>query len=473
MALQKLRQFSKEKLPLLLGAYIILQPILDILTSLSVYAGSPLTAGVIARALFMGLTFLYVVFVCKFPGKKWCMAALGILLAYLAAFMLYMLSLGGLSLCFANLQETVKTFFAPFVAVFLYAIYKEYRYYVSTRAIAWSCGIYVSVILLAFLTGTSNQSYSNSGFGYNGWFYAANEISCIIAITAPALIYYCLQALPTVTPKTWWKGVLIFWTLAAVVFTAEFIGTKAAFGVILLYLIAALVWSLICQLRAPSRQNLVQLAVLAAMVIAIVWLYSFSALQDYLDHVVAPIINTPSDDIHNIWSGPIAEASEDTWLRQLISDNALVQRLDQLLSRRLFSASPSVQVFLDGGIGAKLLGIGYANTAAYTHSIEFMIEMDPPAILIRHGILGFLIYMGPYAVFLFSIIVRFFRQPLKNLSSLKYCSYLYACLIAFAITIVVGHALVSPAVSTFVLVTGVQMWVISGQEDPDSLPPTW
>lgn len=470
MSLQGLRRFFKDKLSLILGVYIVLQPILDIFTALGVKAEFPVTVGVVVRALFMALTFLYVVFICQFPGKKWCLAALGVLLGYLALFMLQLLLIGGLSLCIDNLQETVKTFFAPFVAVFLIAVYKEYGTYVSTRAIAWSCGIYTGVILLAFLTGTSNISYANSGYGYNGWFYAANEISCIVSIAVPALLFYCLKVLPSVTKKTWWKGALILWTLASVVFTADFIGTKAAFGAIALYMIAALIWAVIFQFKAPSRDNLIRIGALAAMAAAVFALYSISSLHDYITNVMDPLMDVPSDEINNIWSSPIAEANVGTWLRELITTNDLVQRIDSILSRRLFSAASSVQVFLDRGLIAKLLGIGYANTPAYGYRVEFMIEMDPLAILVRHGILGFLLYFAPYAAFFVTILRRFFRRPLKALSSLKYCSYLYSCLFALAIALIVGHALVSPSVSIFVLVTAMQLWVVSGQEDPDSLP---
>ena len=56
--LARLRQFSKDRLPLILGIYIILQPMLDVLTALGANAGYSLTAGTIVRALFMALCFL-------------------------------------------------------------------------------------------------------------------------------------------------------------------------------------------------------------------------------------------------------------------------------------------------------------------------------------------------------------------------------------------------------------------------------
>ena len=68
----KVRQFSKARLPLILGVYIILQPFIDILTALGARAEMSATVGSVIRALFMVACFLYVVFICSFKGKKWC-----------------------------------------------------------------------------------------------------------------------------------------------------------------------------------------------------------------------------------------------------------------------------------------------------------------------------------------------------------------------------------------------------------------
>lgn len=471
MALDKLRQFSRKRLPLILGLYIVCQPLLDILTAFGVIAKHPITAGVVVRSLFLALTFLYVVFVSKFPGKKLCLAVLGVFIAYLVLFMGYMFSLGGLSLCLRNVQECVKTFFTPFVLVFFYSVYKEYGHTVSTRAVAWAGAIYCGVILLAFITGTSFQSYGNSGYGYNGWFYAANETGCIIALAGPFVVYYCMKQLPTVAKKTWWKVPLILWALASVVFSATYIGTKIVFLFNLIFCVAALVWMLFQLYRERTVANLCCVAILLVMCVAIMGIYRSSPLQKYVDNVYNDYLGQTSEQVVDKWeqwSRPIKEASEDTWLRQLIKDNKLVGKLDAILSRRLFSASPSVQVFIDSGPVGKLLGIGYHNAPSYGRDITYMIEMDPPSILIRHGILGFAIYVLPYFAFILYAVIQFFKHPLKRLADLKYCTYLYTALAAFAIALIAGHALVSPAVSIFLVVVTFNLWVVNREASEPS-----
>lgn len=468
-ALAKLRQLSKTYLPLILGIYIIIQPVLDALTCFGALAGHAVTAGVAVRTLFMVLTFLYVVFVSKFQAKKWVLAFLGVLIGYLALFMVYMLSVGGLSLCIANVKELMKVFFAPFVMAFLYTIYREYGHLISTRTLAISGGIYAGIIFFSFLTGTSFVSYGNSGHGFKGWFYAANEVSCIIAIVAPLVIYYCLKQIPTITRKTWWKAALILFALASVAFSANFIGTKIVFGITLLYCAVAFVWSLVRAIQQRSRDTLIRVIGFGVITLVIAALFFASPLQTYLNDIYFEIMDENSELLAVSWGKEIQEASEGTWMRELIRSNKLVQRLDQILSRRLFSASPSLQVWLDSGIAGKLLGVGYANTPAYDRAIEFMVEMDPLGILIRQGILGFIVYYVPYLAGIIWAIIQFFKRPLKRLESLKYCSYLYSTLMAFAISAIAGHALVSPAVSTYILVVSFRMWVLTREQNQAAL----
>lgn len=461
----KIQSFSQDRLALVLGIYILLQPILDVLTAFGAVAGHPVTAGIMVRTLFLALTFLYVLFISQFPGKRLCLIYMGVLLGYLVLFMLYMLSVGGLSLCLRNVQDVVKTFFAPFVLVFLYAVYRQYGCQVSSRALAWSGGIYAGIILLAYLTNTSFVSYGNSGYGYCGWFYAANEISCIISLAAPITIWYCVKHLPTVTRKTWWKGVLILLALVSVAFSATSIGTKIVFATTLLYVLIATVWAVVRWCGERTRGNLLTAVAFGVLCLLIAGMYFRSPLMAYLNNVYIEMWDKDSEMVAISWGEEMQLASKGTWLRELIENNGFVETLDTILSRRLLSSSPSVQVYTEGSLAAKLLGIGYADAAAYSRSVEFMIEIDPLSILVRHGILGFLAYYVPYLASIVYAVVQFFKRPRLRLSSLKYCSYLYVALVGFAISAIAGHGLVSPAVSTFLLVITFSLWVLTQEQN--------
>lgn len=468
----KVQNFSRERLMLVLSVYIICQPLLDVLTAQGVHAGYPITAGVVVRSLFMALTFLYAVFISEFQGKRLPLIYAGVLVGYLALFMLHLLVVGGLSLCLRNVAEVVKTFFAPFVLIFLYCIYKEYGFSVTTRSIGAAGAIYCSVILVAYLTQTSNASYVNSGNGYNGWFYAANEIGCIIALAAPFTVYHCVKMVPTITKKTWWKGLVIAWCLIAVAFSANFIGTKIVFAFNLVYAVAGMVWMLFQLRKGRSSVVLCQAAILLALAVLILGLYRVSALKGYLTDIYGQLGEVASEEVITWWPSELEGAIEGTWLKGLVDENPVAQKLDRILSRRLYSSAPSVEVFLEGGPGAKLLGIGYADSDAYSRPIHFMIEMDPPAIFIRHGLVGFLVYCVPYFAFIVYAVIQFFKRPLQRLSSLSYCTLLYCTFAGFAIAVMAGHALVSPAVSTFVLAEGMQLWVRTQEQNKEKNNPS-
>lgn len=470
----KARGFFKTRLPLILGIYILIQPLLDVLTTPTANAGISVSVGVVVRTLFMAMAFLYVVFLSRFEGRKWAVIYLAAIVVYVAAFMALMFSLGGLRQCFGNLKELVKVFFVPFVAVFLWAVYREYGYKIPSRSIAWAAGLYALVILVAWLTGTSGASY-RSGYGYKGWFYAGNEVGDIIAIAAPVAIWYCLSQIPKLTKKDGWKIAAIALGLVSIVFAANYIGTKIIFGAVALYCLVAFAWCLVRAIRERSRAAVITVAVIAVLVVALFALYPTSPLNGYTSNVWGDMLDQSSEDVADKWVGfgddpnappdSLLKDSEGTWLRELIAENPAVQKIDQILSRRLFTASPAVEAFIEESAACKLLGIGYANSDAYERNVDKAIELDGLSLLIRNGVLGFLLYFLPYAVLTVYFVVQFFKKPLKRLASLKYCSYLYGALMAFAIAVIAGHVLGAPAVGTFMVAVTANLFLLNREQN--------
>ena len=466
----KLQSYFRQKLPLLLSVYLMLQPLLDVLTAFGATAEHSVTAGVVVRTLFMVFAFFYVVGLSRFKGKSICLLFMGAIILYVFCFLCQMFLMGGLSNVFSNIKEVIKVFFAPFVFFFLYAVYREYGYLFTTKAIAITGAIYCGVIFVAFLTNTSLVSY-NSGYGFKGWFYAANEVSSIIAITAPITVYYFLQQIGRVTRKTWWVGALIAFSLVSVVFSCNFLGTKIVFGMVLIYSVLGLIWSIVRFLQKNGREMKRRVIVFFVLTVSIVGLYFVSPLQGYLSNIYMPLMDQESEQAIASMGEEVLKAAEGTWLADLIENNDVVFTINWLLSKRLLTAAPSLHEFLNGSLLTKLVGLGYSNVDAYGRNIEFMIEMDPPAIFIRHGVIGFLLYYIPYLASVLYFIVQFFRAPFKRMRSLRYCSYLYSVLVCFAVSTIAGHALVAPAVATFVLASSMQLWDITRAQNrclPDS-----
>jgi len=451
-------------LPLLLGIYIVAQPLLDVLTNLGISWGMGVTVGAVVRMLVLAAAFLWILCGKPFGKKRLCVAGLGVCAAYVLAFLAVMYAAGGAELCLSNLKETAKMLYYPVMGIFLFAAWQACGARISDRALAAAGGIYAFVILLACVTGTSGSTY-HTGFGYKGWFYAANEVSCNLAIVCPVTVWAALERLNGRSGKR--AVALSVLALASVAFSASYLGTKIVFAVLAVYTGAAFVWCLVRTLR--RRGGLTATVASGLLLAAMALLFLTSPLNDYLGSVYFTRIRMNTEDVAQMWEdapetpeyntgtgvsetfSAASAASEGTWLREKIAVSPFLQKVDQIFSRRLLSAAPAVQVFLESPLSRKLLGIGYATAPCYSREVNYMIEIDGLSLLVRHGILGFALFFLPYAALVFLRILRFFRRPAVVLGSLRACSFLFAALAAFAISVFAGHVLTAPAVSIFML----------------------
>ena len=443
------------RVPALLMLYVLLQPVLDAATSLAAEAKLPLTPGTVIRVVFLVWVVCWLVFAKSYDGKKRVLLYGGLITAYLAAFFCRSLLQGGLPLLMDNASEALKVFYALYLALFLYALYRQRGFLLPLWTVA-ACGAgYCLIILIAFLTGTSFASY-NAGYGYSGWFYSANDVSTIILLSSPVLLYLCLERLPRA--KNWKSRIGLSAVVFSVIFSATFLGTKLVYLGVLAYLAAAFFWYLIRFLVTKDKGLFRGLGLV--LVLCVVLLYPVSPLNAYMNDVFVPMsgedeaamaeslaIEGVKEADRAAKNAALEAAARDTWLGDLIESNPLVEKLNWLLSRRLLYIAPILQEYLDGGLWIKVMGLGYGQTADYVRDIHQLVEMEPVMMLLRHGVAGFCLGYVPVLAAVVWIAVRVLRRLKEWLSDLNACSLLYSAIVAFAASVVVGHVLQSPSVS--------------------------
>ena len=113
------------RVPALLMLYVLLQPALDVLTSLCAEAKLPLTPGTVVRVLFLFCVVCWLVCAKPYAGKKQVLLYGGLVTAYLAAFFAWSMVKGGFGLLLDNAAETLKVFYTLYAALFLYALYRQ------------------------------------------------------------------------------------------------------------------------------------------------------------------------------------------------------------------------------------------------------------------------------------------------------------------------------------------------------------
>jgi len=426
--------------------------------------------------VFLICVVCWLAFAKPYEGKKRIVLYGGMITAYLAAFFCWSVFQGGLPLLMDNASEALKVFYALYLALFLYALYRQRGFLLPLWSVA-ACGAgYCLIILIAFLTGTSFASY-NAGYGYSGWFYSANDVSTIILLSSPVLLHLGLERL--LHAKNWKARMGFSVVVFSVVFSATFLGTKLVYLGVLAYLAAVFVWYLIRLLLTKDKTLLHGLGLVLVLCLVLLCLYPVSPLNAYMNDVFVPMsgedeaamaeslaIEGVKEADRAAKNAALEAAAKGTWLGDLIETNPLVEKLNWLLSRRLLYIAPILQEYLEGGLWIKLMGLGYGQTADYVKDIHQLVEMEPVMMLLRHGIVGFCLGYVPVLLAVIWIAVRVLRSLKEYLSDLQACSLLFSAMAAFAASVVVGHVIQSPSVSVLAVAIYARLLAVEPGKEP-------
>lgn len=443
-------------------AFILLQPALDIVTSLQTRQGTGMTVGVIIRSLFMmGFSVFVFVFVKNTDRVIWfCKFYLVLASLYCVIMLMTWLIQGGSFAFFENAKATVKAFYLPYMLVVSYLLFRQYQLVVSPLILSITLFQYVFVILLSVITNTSFKSYSWGEAGYNGWFYAANEVGAIICVLSPIVITYFIMSFFGERNKI---GFIIFGiaTLLVISFVTSFIGTRGPFYGVTAFVIVFVGWNLVSMVRcSQEKRKLCQRQFLAgfAMLICIVAFYFISPLRTNLENkgmkydlITESSFSEPVDEPENsdASSGTSVAFSPEPQNASESTEHNNYQLLNFILNNRVEFLRPAADEYFEGTIWQKLFGIGYVDIAGKNPNMETAIEMDFIALFLRHGLIGFLIYVIPLIALIGTALVPVFSRFKSVVSSLFYCTMLYSVFIGLGVAFFAGHTLVAPAVSIY------------------------
>ena len=214
--------------------YILLQPIIDVITSFLVRSVSEvLTLGIIVRTLFMIFVAIYSLIISEKKYKIKLFAYYAILTIYMIAFVAIRYMANGTAGIMTQIKDLVKTFYLPIILVALIPIFKKDNIKIDNKYLIYSLLGYTAVIFLARIFGVGYRTYPDKEGTY-GLFFAANEIGAILASLSPILVLSLLNSE---------KGKVInLITLFLYIFSILEMGTKAPFlGAIALALISLII----------------------------------------------------------------------------------------------------------------------------------------------------------------------------------------------------------------------------------------
>ena len=398
----------KKNFNTLLIIFILLQPILDLITGFGIHIWKmDITIGIIIRMIFLLVILYSVMFVYK---KKQNWLYYGILIVYgLLCVLGIILFKDGVGL-FSEIQGLCRVFYFPVLLIALYSIKDEIK--ISKMTLMVVLVTYLVCILVPNCLNLGFETYEITKAGTLGFFNSANEISGIISLLTPIMI------LIFVSSKKIILAVIISCIYLYVILT---IGTKTPLLSLGITIFFTYLWFIYNAVKVKKYKRIgISLIALVLFTIALILILPkttfYRNIETHLNYL----------KLDNV--------------TEVFEDEKLVDHF--IFSSRLKFMKERQQDYMDGNIYQKLFGIGYLNNQKEAKAVE----MDYFDIYYNHGIIGFILFFGIYGYFFYLIMKK--RRKLDFEQYMLYISILLSIFLSFF----TGHIITAPAVSILVTV---------------------
>lgn len=444
----KLKQ-TDNYFPHFLLLFIVFQPILDLLTSFSIYVlHMSATVGIVVRFAFMLLALGYLLLHHKQQGaKKYIL--------YLCLFGI-VLTIGLVNnlmvkspVSFGEEVKFIMKSVYPIVLLFGYIIAlkelknNEFAFHKIITYFLYATLILSISIITAMATGTDFPSYPNSKIGSRGWFFAGNDLSSIFAIMFPIVVLYSVHKTTSFSKVYYWIPTVL------AMYASIMIGTKVGYGAIVITLGIALFFLFIEYMMHRKKEGngftyLVNTIVAAIVLGGLLVLTPQTPIAKNMSiHLQIYEYKKSVQDEKDRKEGKVVKEEEhkqgeltDSEMKSLIYSDR-----DKFL--KVYK-----QYYKEAPLSQKLFGMGYAGN--YTTKMK-LVEMDFHDLFFAFGIVGFLMYLLPLLYFGIKIFIRLITN-FKKLFSVKHMLLASTLVLSLGIGFMSGHVLTAPAVSIFFVV---------------------
>jgi hypothetical protein len=401
-----MKAFLNKYIEKILIIFLYLQPVIDLFTSISLNIFHlSISFGIIIRFLFLLFLLYFYLFVKKdISSKK--RTYLIIVLFYILSFALMINFIKDSSALSYELQNLIKFLYFPILLTII--PYKNIKInYLDLVKIGF---IYLLFIAIPSILGLGFNSYTQGKIGCVGWFNSGNEISAILSLLTPFMIYYLF------TDNKWYKKIIL---IILICYTYFIIGSK----IIVLSLIISVIFNIILFIKTNKiAKNKIYFGLGTVILLIVSGIYLIPKTNFYYNMV-----------IHLNYLG--IHSFKDIFTYNFINRFIFSDRLTYLNSTNLnYIWSKPIE---------KILGLGFIESFGTDYVYIKAIEMDIFDIFYRTGIVGTIIILWPIIYSLKSLKLK--SNILEN-KELK-----FSIIFGFIISTIVGHTLSSPGVSIYLL----------------------
>lgn len=430
--MEKLKTLNFNKLFII---YILIQPILDILTSLFVRnISSGLTIGVFVRTIFMVIIALYSLSVLNKKNRIKLFVCYALLAIYSIIYIIICYLNTGINMILIEIKGLVKALYLPVVLVGLFSLYKSKKIEINIKHLIYALFVYCLVIVLAKYFNIGYYSYLQ-GYkpGTVGLFLAANEIGAILAIISP---YLFIKISNTKNNN--------FYMLTYILLTCSVleIGTKVPFLAFMVLLIINFIINLYRLIILKEKSYIKNLGVFLISIVFIAFIIGITPIGENLNiNFISNKDEFNSSNTDNISGDDNTDPSENEFIE------------GDITSGRTAYFETNIQEYINSEYKEELFGTSYLTVDNGDIQEKKLVEMDFFDIFFNHGLIGFVLILGYILSLTIYIIFNNLKQFKKILKQPERLLYLYAYFIGLAISFMSGHVLTSPAVSIFIIIS--------------------
>ena len=421
---------KNKKVEQLIYIFLILQPILDLSTSLMVrYSDFVFTIGMVARGLFLVFIGVYFLIYSNSSHKKKSIIYFIILFAFCLLYFITKPDIFTLSFLKTELTYLFKFTYFPIITICFINIYDELSLKKEKifKICLFNIIVYSIFILVPEITGTSFNSYLDSSKGSVGWFFAANEIGAIVVALFP-YAYYMLFERMSIS-----KIILVF----IIIITAmTLLGTKTSF---LGMVITEFVYLVYFLFNSKKNRALGLKTCICIIIVSIFLIPRIPAIKN-----LQTAINNDDEQIVE---------EDDSISEDRYNFNPSTQKLFSIIfSGRQNFFFEALDIYNYSKPVDKFFGIGFSNRETINDGgIEKLIEIDLFDVFFHYGLLGFIIYFGPLVYICFRVIKLIFQS--KFTFTFFKLTNIYIIGIVTMISMIAGHVYGAPSVSIYVAIS--------------------
>lgn len=412
---EKLQKIYSSKV---VQAIFIILPFVEFITSYMVLnVDFPITLGVIYKTLFLVYGLGYLIFVDK-ENRKWNFILLGLFAVTIIANIVLTLSSFSMSALMNKAVSMTKYMCLPVTLFFLYRYLKNGNEF-SLKTLVYSAGIYATAILVSAITGTALPTYDTAPErGISGWIYSGNELSAMMSLFYPIVIYYAAK----------YKSLSFMFILAVMTYGLLVIGTKTALIGLIVAILGILIFSIIAYVWKRKKIAKSTLIITLILTLTVTIAMPYSPSYKYIEGKINKIINQSKK--------PEGEVNNPASVENLIFNG----REKYVYEQKQLAGNASTLELL---IGLKDEHRVIDDTGNYT-----VVERDFHDVKFGYGIIGLGIYLIPIFIIAISFFIRLFKNFKEEFTVRNFCVGLSG-LLGIGIAYIVGHVLLAPTVAMF------------------------